>query len=158
MESSTPTEPRPPEPPPALEEQQPATRGELQTLRRWLIVAGVWAVAATAVGVLAFLEARDAKSESSSRATQADIDRLNDKLTKEIDELRTQIDGLPTQSQVSQLQTRIRNAQRDAKAATDDATKATDDIKSLRTRVTDLESDVNSLQTAADDDSAADGN
>ena len=45
---------RPPDDP-----DRAATRAELRSLRRWLVVAAVWAVAATVIAVLAFLTAND---------------------------------------------------------------------------------------------------
>jgi septal ring factor EnvC (AmiA/AmiB activator) len=157
VESSTPTEPQPPAPPPTpAAEDRVATRGELRSLRRWLIVAGIWAVAATAIGVIAFVEARDAKDDSTSRATQADIDRVRDRLREDIDELGTRVDGLPTQSEVSQLESRIRKAQRDTTKATDDAADGKADANRALRRLDDLEPRVETLENASDDTS--DGN
>ena len=60
--------PRPGEPPPPGkraerlldDDQLPASVGQLKTLRRWLIVAGVWSVAATAIAVFALIQADEA--------------------------------------------------------------------------------------------------
>lgn len=157
MESSTPPEQKPVAPPTDPEDRV-VRRGDLRGLRRWLIVTSIWAIAATAIGVVAFLEARDAKESSTSRATQGDIDKVSDRLTKDIDELGSQVDGLPTQSEVSSLQTRVRKAQRDATKATNDASDATDDVSNLRGRVSDLEDQVDALETEVDSNNASDSN
>ena len=54
----------PPGPPPAAaptsdDPDRAATRAELRSLRRWLAMAAIWAVAATVIAVLAFLTAND---------------------------------------------------------------------------------------------------
>ncbi len=162
MESSTPTEPQAPKPvaPESSREaaaERAATRSELRTLRRWLLVTGIWAVAATAIAVVAYLEARDTRNEQDSAvsATQADIDRVQARLRGDVDELRTDLAQRPTRAEISQLQTRLRKAQRDATAARDDATKASDDVAELRPKVEALEREVDALQAAADGDSTA---
>ena len=45
--------------PPYVEDERPATYGELRSTRRWLAVAAVWAVAATALAVFALIEANE---------------------------------------------------------------------------------------------------
>ena len=42
---------------------KPATAEDLRGLRRWLLVAGVWAVAATAIAVIALVKANDANND-----------------------------------------------------------------------------------------------
>jgi chromosome segregation ATPase len=151
--SSAPTEPRPPEEDPdVVDDHRPASYGELRRLRRWLLVATVWAIAATAIAVVAFLEARDAKDAQSSatNATQADIDRVRDRLTEDVQELRDQVDQLPTSNEVDQLATRVRKAQRDANSADNEASDANDAVNSLESRVEDLEESVDSLESSSD--------
>jgi predicted nuclease with TOPRIM domain len=128
----------------------------LRTVRRWMIVLSIWALAATAIAVIAFMEARDAKSEqdSSQAATRADIERVQQRLRDDVDELRTDVDRLPTQAEYSQLQTRLRKAQRDATTARDDATAASDDAAELKPKVEALERQVNSLESTADNGGA----
>lgn len=162
MESSTPTDPTPPTEPlpptapvvPTPPSPDPAERevrsDQFRTLRRWLIVVGVWAVAATAIGVLAFIEARNAKDASDSRATQADIDQVRDRLRDDIDDLDAQVDSRATRAEVSALEPRIKKAQRDATTARDEATKATDDTGELKPRVNELQTQVDTLETRVD--------
>ena len=42
-----------------MEDERPATLADIRSLRRWLAVAAVWAVAATALGVIALLKANE---------------------------------------------------------------------------------------------------
>jgi predicted nucleic acid-binding Zn-ribbon protein len=136
-------------------EDRPATHGELRTLRRWLVVASIWALAATAIAVVAFLQAQDAKDESSSRATQSDIDRVRDRLRSDVDSVQAEVDDLPTRADYSQLQTRLRKTQRDANQAGDDAADAKDDADKAQSSVSDLEDRVDTLET---DSSSTDSN
>ena len=46
-----------PPPAPYVEDDRAATVGDLRSLRRWLLVTAVWAVAATALGVIALIQA-----------------------------------------------------------------------------------------------------
>jgi polyhydroxyalkanoate synthesis regulator phasin len=128
----------------------------LKTVRRWMIVLSVWALAATAIAVLAFIEARDAKSEQNSAqtATKADIERVQQGLRSDVDELRSDVDQLPTQAEFNQLQSSTRKAQKDANSAAKDATAANDDVAELKTSVEALERQVNSLETTADNGAA----
>jgi hypothetical protein len=152
--STTPTEPLPPPPPSPDPAEREVRSDQVRSLRRWLIVAGVWAVAATAIAVLAFVEARDAKNETSSRATQADIDRVRDRLREDIDDLGVRVDALPTQAEVDGLDTRVRKAQREATKAGNDASDAKDDASKASTKVGDLEDRVTTLESDADDSSS----
>ena len=60
----------------------------LKTLRRWLIVAGVWAVAATAIAVFALVKADEADDAGREQAA-GDLDRVQRQLDSRIDELPT---------------------------------------------------------------------
>ncbi len=61
-------EPRLNDPPrrPGDQDREPATRGDLRALRRWVLVAGVWAVAATAVAIIALLDTSNDDAERSA--------------------------------------------------------------------------------------------
>lgn len=152
---------RPVDPKPAATDpvvvDDPVHPDRLRTLRRWMAVLSIWALAATAIAVLAFVEARDAKSEQDSArsATRADIERVQQRLRTDVDQLRADVDRLPTQAEVNQLQTRLRRVQRDATAAANDASTASTDADDLATQLEALESQVDSLETTANDGAAA---
>jgi phage shock protein A len=134
------TPPTPPPAPRADPDDEPATQGELRTLRRWLIVAGVWAVAATAIGVIALVDARDAKDKASNNASVsgADLRSSEKKLNDRIDKLETEIKALPSSQDVNGLKSdlagltkKVNTAQDDAKSATDATTKLEQRVKAL---------------------------
>ncbi len=124
----------------------PATKGDLRGLRRWLIVAGVWAVAASAIAIVA-LVSNDSSSQDSGRSSAdnaSQIGRVERSLTKRIDDLDSKIQELPTSDDLSKLE----NGVRDAK---DSASSAATAAKDARTKVSDLETRVSDLEQAQQD-------
>ena len=71
MHETPPGAPQPPRPgdvAPYVEDDRPATLGDLRSLRRWLAVTAVWAVAATALGVIALIEANKDDTADQTKA------------------------------------------------------------------------------------------
>ena len=129
-----------PPPPPYVEDDRPATYGELRSTRRWLAVAGVWAVAATALAVFALIEAN--KEDDTARTQAAgELGRVQRQLNDRIDGLESRIDDLPTSDDVSKLDDRLKQVEQGA-----DATST--DIERLGNRLDDLESRVDELEQA----------
>jgi predicted RNase H-like nuclease (RuvC/YqgF family) len=108
----------------------------------------VWVAAATAVAVVALIEAEDAKERQSTtaNATQEDIQRVRTRLQAQIERLRAAVERLPTQSELDQLRTRVRNAARDANRASNAGESNSQDIRRLTRRVDDLEQQVDQLE------------
>jgi hypothetical protein len=132
------------EPPPdaaaADPDALPATRGDIRDLRRWLIVAGVWAVAASAIALVALLS--DDKASQSDRRSGDDsaaIARVQRTLDKRIDDLDSKVDDLPSSDDVSKLQSSLSDVEKQASAAASDAGAARDAVSDLESRVEDLE-------------------
>lgn len=155
-----PSDPKPPaeqppsrvEPPPADPDARPATLGEVRTLRRWLTVAGVWAVAASAIAVIALLEARSEDEPKGPRAaTGSQLARVRDDLNKRIDELEQRIGQLPTGDDVRKLERRLKRVEDAASDTRGDVRKVRSDLDDLTTRVQDVEQ---AQEDAAADDSA----
>jgi septal ring factor EnvC (AmiA/AmiB activator) len=129
-------------PPPYVEDDRAATLGELRSTRRWLAVTAVWAVAATALGVFALIEAN--KDDDSARTQAAgELGRVQRSLNDRIDELQSRIDDLPTSDDLSKLDGRIK----DLENAGD---KTSADVERLGNRVDDLESRVDQLEQASE--------
>jgi predicted nuclease with TOPRIM domain len=122
------------------DDNRPATLGELRSTRRWLAVAAVWAVAATALGVFALIEAN--KEDDSARTQAAgELGRVQRALNDRIDELESRIDELPTSDDLSKLDGRISDLE-------DAADKAATDTERLGGRLDDLEARVDELEQA----------
>jgi predicted nuclease with TOPRIM domain len=133
--------PRPGDVAPYVEDDRPATLGDLRSLRRWLAVTAVWAVAATALGVIALIEAN--KDDDSARTQAAgELGRVQRDLNNRIDELESRVDGLPTSDDLTKLENRLKDAE-------DKADKTTGDVRDLSSRVDDLEQRVDDLEQSS---------
>jgi phage shock protein A len=124
------------------DDQRPATAQQFKSLRRWLIVAGVWAVAATGLAVFALIEADQAEEAAGEQAT-GQAGRVQRQLDSRIDDLESRIDELPTSDDVSKLDDRLAKVE-------DDLSKTTQDVTRLNRRIEDLEGRVDDLEQAAE--------
>jgi septal ring factor EnvC (AmiA/AmiB activator) len=115
-------------------DQGPATRGQLRTLRRWTAVAGVWAVAATAIGLIALLTGNEEDQKTSSDL-DAQISRLERTLDKRIDSLQSQIKDLPTSADLQKLQGRLQHVEDQSAQTSRDAKQTSDQLSDLSRRV-----------------------
>ena len=116
MHETPPGAPQPPRPgdvAPYVEDERPATLADIRSLRRWLAVAGIWAVAATALGVIALLEANKDDSADQTKAA-GELGRVQQQLNSRIDDLESRIDDLPTSDDVSKLDGRLKAVEDDA--------------------------------------------
>lgn len=129
-----------PPPAPYVEDDRAATLGDLRSLRRWLAVTAVWAVAATALGVIALIQANK-DDDTGSTQTAADLARVQRDLAGRIDDLKAQVDELPTSDDLSKLDGRIRDVEKNA-----DTTGT--NIEKLNARLDDLEQRVDDLESA----------
>ncbi len=122
------------------DDNRAASLGELRATRRWLAVALVWAIAATALGVFALIEAN---KEDDAAKTQAagELGRVQRSLNDRIDEVESRVDELPTSDDLSALDGRIK----DIEAAAD---RAASDTERLGGRLDDLETRVDELEQA----------
>jgi chromosome segregation ATPase len=122
------------------DDERAATFGELRSTRRWLAVAAVWAVAATALGVIALIEANK-QDEAANAQAAGELGRIQRALNDRIDELESRIDELPTSDDLSKLDSRLK----DIESASD---RTGTDIERLGGRLDDLESRVDELEQA----------
>ena len=133
----------------------PATVGDVRSLRRWIAVAGVWALAATAIAVIALLDDGDDEDARRGEArTAAQIARTQRALGERIDTLESRIGNLPQSEDVTRLDNRLKQVQEQASQAARDARAgrdAGDRLDDLEGRVEDLEQDADQGGTAPDD-------
>jgi septal ring factor EnvC (AmiA/AmiB activator) len=121
------------------ENQRPATVGSVRSLRRWLIVAGVWAVAATAIAVFALVKADEADDAGREQAA-GDLDRVQRQLDDRLDDVERQIEAAPTSDDLSKLDDRLAEIE-------DGASQTGEDLDRLSGRLDDLEQQVQELDT-----------
>ena len=131
--------PRPGDVAPYVEDDQPATLGQLKSTRRWLAVAGVWAVAATALGVIALIQANK-DDDSGKTQSAADLARVQKNLSNRIDDLESRVDDLPTSDDVAKLDGRIKDVEKKVDTTGSDVDKLNGRVDDLESRVDDLES------------------
>jgi archaellum component FlaC len=124
------------------DELRPATVAQFKGLRRWLIVAGMWAVAATALAVFALIQANRADDEGREQAV-GELGRVQRQLNERIDNLERRLESLPTSADLSALEDRLGQVE-------DDASQATQDVERLSNRVDDLEGRVDELEQEAE--------
>jgi len=132
-----------PPPPPYVEDDRPATYGELRSTRRWLAVAAVWAVAATALAVFALIEANKDDDEAARTQAAGELGRVQRDLNNRIDDLESRIEELPTSDDVSKLDSRIKDIE-------DASDKTSTDIERLGNRLDDLETRVDELEQSSE--------
>jgi polyhydroxyalkanoate synthesis regulator phasin len=126
---------------PYPEDAAPATVGELRTLRRWLVVAGVWAVAASAIAIIALLTANSnaQPKRSPGAVTGSQLSGVQRDLDERIDALEKQVKTLPRSDDVSKLEKRLKTAEDRANGARDDVKAVRTDVDDLKQRVDDVE-------------------
>src|SRR5918992_569980 len=72
--------------PPYDPDAEPATQGDVKTLRRWLIVAAVWAVAASAIALIALLD-DDTGGDGGNGESSQSASRVEQRLESRIEQL-----------------------------------------------------------------------
>ena len=141
----------PPGQPPGSPHDAPATVGQLRTLRRWVAVAGVWAVAATAVALIALLDndGGDQPRDDGSRVA-ADLGELRRSLDERLGGLEQRVRDAASGEDLQRLDQRLQELEDDVSSASASAADAGDAAEALGNRVDDLESRIEALE----DDSA----
>ena len=120
-------------------DQRPATAEDLKGLRRWVIVAGVWAVAATALAVIALLKPAQTQDSETAAAATRSVNRVQDRLDERFDQLESRVGKLPQSSDLQSLGDRVQRTESRAGQAAADAKAARDSIGKLQDRVQKVE-------------------
>jgi septal ring factor EnvC (AmiA/AmiB activator) len=125
--------------PPADDRLRPATVDDVRGVRRWLLVAGVWAIAATAIAVIALVQANRIDEEELNARTADQIRDVQGRLEDRIESIESRIGELPTSEDISDLDRRLGEIE-------DQAGTTTDRLDQLRGRLDDLEQQVDELE------------
>jgi len=144
-----PAPPAPQAPPPARPE--PATQDDLRSLRRWLLVAGVWAVAATAIAVIALVQANKDDSAEIGAQTASQVGKVQRDLNNRLDDIEKQLDGLAPASDISRLDKRLKQVEEDVSKSGTQLEKVSGRVDDLENRVDDLENQPPSSGTNTDE-------
>lgn len=134
-------------------EDRPARVGDLRSLRRWLLVAAVWATAATAIAVIALIAADQARDDNTqagreSARTAGQIGDAQRRLDGRLEEIEARLDELPTAADLDDLNGRLEQTE------TQDG-RTGDEIEELTSSVNDLERRVEALEEDAPDSAEA---
>ena len=132
------------------DQPRPATEDDLRSLRRWLLVAGVWAVAATAIAVIALVQANKDNSEEIGARTASQIGRVQRDLNERLEQIEGRLDELAPAEDVTRLDNRLKKVESSVSKATDRLDTIADDVDDLQTRVEDLESSAATDTTETD--------
>jgi septal ring factor EnvC (AmiA/AmiB activator) len=122
------------------DDARPATFGEVRSLRRWLVVTGVWAVAASAIAIIALLDSGEEQQRDPNVARVGQLNRLQENVNERLDDFESRLEELPTSEDVRKLERRVRQAETRASGAQDDASGVREDVDDLQQRVEELES------------------
>ena len=143
--------PVPPGQPPldSLPPDAPATVEDVRASRRWTWVALAWAIAASAIAVIALVAANDDSGNESTQTT-ADptprIERLEKQTNDRLDAFSRRLNGTAKQSDLQKLEKRLAKAEDDAATAKEDSAKAADTIDKQQTDIDDLKQRVEELE------------
>jgi hypothetical protein len=143
-----------PSPPEADEPDEAASAAEVGTLRRWLWVAGLWAVAASVIAVIALLEEEPPPPGEDKLAITSRIAQVERRLTPRVERLEDRIGSAAAADDVTKLERRLGRAEDDASAASKTAAEVNKSLEDLLDRVEALEERVEDLETES---GAADG-
>ena len=133
---------------PYVEDERPATLADIRSLRRWLAVAAVWAVAAAALAVIALLEANKDDNGDQTRAA-GELGRVQRQLNSRIDDLEARIADLPTSDDVSKLDGRLKGVEDKVDKNTTATDRLSGRVDDMEGRVDDLESRVEELESSS---------
>jgi septal ring factor EnvC (AmiA/AmiB activator) len=129
----------------------PATKDDLRAIRRWLLVAGVWAVAATAIAVIALVTANQDDSEEIGAKTASQIGRVQRDLNERLDQIEQRLDTLAPAEDVTRLDNRLKKVEDAAGKTTDKLDTISDDVDDLKSRVDELEQSSSGTDTTGTD-------
>jgi septal ring factor EnvC (AmiA/AmiB activator) len=150
---SQPEPPRGPEPPlEPVDDAAPATVGELRSLRRWLVVAGIWAVAASAIAIIALLAANDnaQPKRSPGAVTGTQLTGVQRDLDQRIDALEKKAKSAPSSKDVSKLQDRLKTVEDRSDSTRSDLKAVRSDLDDLKKRVDNVEKQQQQSSTGTD--------
>jgi chromosome segregation ATPase len=145
------TGPAPQPPLDALPPDAPATVEDVRASRRWTWVALAWAVAASAIAVIALINTNDSSNDSTTTQTSPDVSQQLQKLEKDtndrLDAFSRRLNDKAAQTDVDKLDKRLTTVEDDATQAKDDAAKQADALQQLQADVKDLQQRVDDLES-----------
>jgi septal ring factor EnvC (AmiA/AmiB activator) len=136
-----------------------ATVEDVRASRRWTIVALVWAIAASAIAVIALINANDNSNGTQQTPTTQSVspkelqdyeNQVNDRLdafSRRLNDTAAQGDVEKLDKRLTQVEDDLSQVKSDSGKTSDTVTQMRADIKDLQQRVDDLESQQQNQQT-----------
>ncbi|HEX4735162.1 MAG TPA: hypothetical protein VH247_12165 [Thermoleophilaceae bacterium] len=138
----------------ALPPDAPATVEDVRGNRRWTIVALVWAVAASAIAVIALIQAGNNNNDSSSTTTSTgqtvspkDLQDFQNQVNDRLDAFSRRLNDTASSGDVQKLDKRLTQVEDDLSKARSDGSKQSDSITQLQSDVKDLQQRVDQLES-----------
>jgi chromosome segregation ATPase len=128
----------------------PATVEDVRASRRWTWVALAWAIAASAIAVIALVTSSDNSSSNSSQTTTdltPRLDKLEQDTNTRLDAFSRRLSDKASSADLQKLDKRLTTVEDDLTQAQDDLTKQTDAVTQLQTDVKDLQQRVSDLES-----------
>jgi chromosome segregation ATPase len=126
-----------------------ATLEDVRASRRWTWVALAWAVAASAIAVIALVTS-DNSSSSNSQTTPdltPRIDKLEQNTNARLDAFSRRLNDKASSADLQKLDKRLTTVEDDLRRAKDDLTKQSAVVTQLQTDVKDLQQRVSDLES-----------
>ena len=134
----------------ALPPDAPATVEDVRASRRWTWVALAWAIAASAIAVIALVTSSDNTSSNGSQTTTdltPRIDKLEQDTNARLDAFSRRLNDKASSADLQKLDKRLTTVEDDLTRAKDDLTKQSDAVTQLQTDVKDLQQRVSDLES-----------
>jgi hypothetical protein len=131
--------------PPYDDDAEPATRGDVRSLKRWLWAALVIGLVGCALGAIAIATDDEGEPDRSGARTATQVER---RLNDQIDDLSRVVDDGATKEELDELSRRVDEVERAARRAQGGATD--DELSQLSKRVDELEGRVDELEQQQD--------
>lgn len=119
--------------------RRPASADDVRALRRWLWVAGAWAVAASVIALVALLEEDETGTPSPALGLSTRLAQVERQLERRIERLEERVGAAASADDVERLERRVRRAESNAASAQSAVRRASASLERLVERVEALE-------------------
>jgi chromosome segregation ATPase len=130
----------------------PATVEDVRASRRWTWVALVWAIAASAIAIIALVQdnknsSDNNQAQTSQTVTPQQFQDFQKQVNDRLDAFSRRLNDTASTADVDKLDKRLTQVEDDASKAQTNETKQNDAVTQLQSDVKDLQNRVNDLET-----------
>jgi peptidoglycan hydrolase CwlO-like protein len=127
---------------------------DVRASRRWTWVALAWAIAASAIAIIALLNAQDSGDEPPARTTPdltPRVEKLEQDTNDRLDAFSRRLNDRAAAGDIQKLDRRLQQAEEEASQAGEDVGDQADALEQLQTDVEDLQQRVDELEAQQQD-------